>query len=159
MRHSLAFIGLLLASCGGPAAKESAVDAPPTKPAVAPLAIRDETRRFPSKDRASVAVVPDHLDGKAYLPGGNLASYARGKTGFRAFLVETASPTAAAILLGDVRKNLQDAKFIPSFGGYFGKDGATPYFVFAKGKWLAGVAGLPQSDADAFAREFAARLN
>jgi hypothetical protein len=43
-------------------------------------------------------------------------------------------------------------------GGYFGMDGDQTVYVFTKGAWVAGVAGLPQVKADAVAREFAARL-
>jgi hypothetical protein len=53
---------------------------------------------------------------------------------------------------------LADAKFLPSFGGYFGMDGETPWFVFVKGRYLAGVVGLPQEEADLVARELAARI-
>ena len=38
-------------------------------------------------------------------------------------------------------------------------DGETPVFVFPKGKFVAGVVGLPHEEADLLAREFAARLN
>lgn len=153
---------LLAAGCGtnapapAPEAKSAEAPAPTPKPA---RKILDETQKFPSKNRASVTVVEPNVEGRPYLPAGNVAQYGAGKTAFKAFVIQTDSPTAAAILLSDVRRNLTGAKLVPSFGGYFGTDSGVPYFVFPKGKWLAGVAGLPQDKADAFAREFAARIN
>ena len=66
---------------------------------------------------------------------------------------------AAALLLFDYKKRMENPKLIPHFGGYYGKDGDRMVFVFAKGSWVAGVAGLPEKDADLAARELAARLN
>jgi len=70
-------------------------------------------------------------------------------------------PTAqdAAFLLLDWNKALSGAKIIPAFGGYFGQDAGGPVFVFTKGAWIAGVAGLPEKDADLAARNLAAHLD
>ena len=38
-------------------------------------------------------------------------------------------------------------------------DAATPVYLFQKGAFLAGFAGLPEKEADPLARQFAARLN
>jgi hypothetical protein len=65
----------------------------------------------------------------------------------------------AALLLPDWSKALTDSTLVPSFGGYFGMDSGRPVFVFAKGSWIAGIAGLPQKDADLLARTLAAQLN
>jgi hypothetical protein len=65
----------------------------------------------------------------------------------------------AAVLLLDFKKQLANPKVIAHFGGYFGKDGDKPTFLFAKNEWLCGVIGLPLADADARGREFASRLN
>ena len=54
---------------------------------------------------------------------------------------------------------LAGPKFIAHFGGYAGKDGETDVFLFSKGSWLAGIRGLPLSEADLIARDFAARLD
>ncbi|MBI4904110.1 MAG: hypothetical protein HY820_10775 [Acidobacteria bacterium] len=62
-------------------------------------------------------------------------------------------------MLFDYKKALTGPKFIPHFGGYFGKDGNRDIFVFSKGAWIAGVAGLAEKDADAIARDFASRLD
>ncbi len=75
------------------------------------------------------------------------------------FVGKMPSPTDAAILLLDWRKALTGARLIPSFGGYYGVDGSRPVFVFAKGSWITGVAGLAEKEADAQARLLAARLN
>mgnify|MGYP003455627322 CR=1 FL=1 len=153
-----AFSLLFVAGCGS----STTAPAPEAKSAEAPKPARkilDETQKFPSQNRGAVTVVEPNVEGKPYLPAGNVAQYGTGKSAFKAFVIQTDSPTAAAILLNDVRKNLTDAKLVPSFGGYFGTDSGIPYFVFPKGKWLAGVVGLPQDKADAFARQFAARIN
>ena len=64
----------------------------------------------------------------------------------------------AAFLLPDWRKALTNPKLVPSFGGYFGEEAGRPLFVFAKGAWNAGVAGLAEKQADAQARLLAAEL-
>jgi hypothetical protein len=74
------------------------------------------------------------------------------------FLAKLNTPTDAAILLLDWSQALTDSKLVPSFGGYSGKDGERPVFVFAKGAWIAGIAGLPQNQADAEARVLASRI-
>ena len=61
--------------------------------------------------------------------------------------------------LFEYKGQLAGAKFIAHFGGYAGKDGDTEVFLFSKGNWLAGIRGLPQSEADLIARDFASRLN
>jgi hypothetical protein len=145
----------LLAGCGG--------GAEPKKPAAAPAkkrpAVADETHRFPAEGRIDAKVVEDHVLGREFLPGGNVARYRRGKQEFEMFLIRTKVPEAAALLLFDYKKRMENPKLIAHFGGYYGKDGDRMVFVFAKGAWLAGVAGLPEKDADMAARELAARLN
>ena len=53
---------------------------------------------------------------------------------------------------------MNDSKLIASFGGYFGQSDGRPVFVFSKGAWIAGIAGLPEKGADAQARLLAAQL-
>ena len=146
---------LLAGGCGG----EKPAGAP--KKAAAPAAPKptDQTRRFPAADRVDVTLVERGLFGKPFLPGGNVAKYKRGAREYEMFLVRAASPAAAATLLFDYKTALKDPKFIAHFGGYFGGDGGAPTFLFTKGSWLAGVRGLPQAEADAVARELAARLD
>ena len=104
-------------------------------------------------------LVDDHVLGKDFLPGGNVAEYRRkGKT-YQQFLVHAKSAEAAALLLFDFKGHLRDAKFLPHMGGYFGMDDTTPVYILQKGVFLAGFVGLSEKDADLLARQFAARLD
>jgi len=119
----------------------------------------DESRRFPLGDRTSLRLIDDHVLGKDFLPGGNIAEYRRkGKT-YQQFLVHSTSPESAALLLFDFKGHLKDAKYLAHMGGYFGMDEATPVYMFQKGVFLAGFVGLPEKEADVLARQFAARLD
>jgi len=145
----------LLLSCGAepkPAAPEPAHTAGTAKPA-------DESRRFPLANRVDTLVVEHGLLGKPFMPGGTLAHFKRGKTEYIMFIAKMPSAQDAAFLLLDWNKALAGAKNIPSFGGYFGQDGGSPVFVFAKNAWIAGIAGLPEKDADLAARSLAAHLD
>lgn len=119
---------------------------------------KDESVRFPVKNRIETKVVDRELMGKKFMPGGTMARYKAAKGEYTMFVAEARSAADAPLILLDWKKAMPDAKLVPSFGGYFGKDGATPVFVFTKGKWIAGVAGLPQAQADAEARILAGRL-
>ncbi|MGC8758675.1 MAG: hypothetical protein ACP5UT_05490 [Bryobacteraceae bacterium] len=152
---AIALALLFLAGCGAPAPEKKAAATPvKKKPAVS-----DETRRFPSEGRIEAKVVEDHILGKDFLPGGTLVRYRKGKQEYEMFLVRASVPEAAALMLVDYRKQLENPKLIAHFGGYYGKDGDRMAFVFAKGSWFAGVIGLPEKEADLAARELAARLN
>lgn len=147
-------LAVFLVACGGsseprPAPQEQAVEKP--KPP-------DERRRFPKDGQVSMELVDDRLLGKDFLPGGNLAAYERDGKNYQQFLIATKTPESAALLGFEIKAALRDAKFVPHFGGYFGLDGETPWFIFPKGKYLAGVVGLPQAEADGVARDFAARI-
>jgi hypothetical protein len=96
--------------------------------------------------------------GKKFMPGGTIARYKTPKGEYTMFVGQARSAADAPLILLDWKKAMPDAKLVPSFGGYFGKDGSVPTFVFTKGSWIAGVAGLPQAQADAEARALAARL-
>jgi len=144
----------LLCACGNPPPKQQTQAAP--APAAKPV---DEGRRFPVADRVSLRLVDDHILGKDFLPGGNVAEYRRkGKT-YQQFLIRTESAQAAALLMFDYQSHLKGAKYLAHMGGYFGTDGATPVYLFAKGVYLAGFVGLPEKEADPLARQFAARLD
>lgn len=144
---------LLLAGCGG------TTPAPAPKQAAAVAKPADESRRFPSANRTRITVVDDHLLGKAFLPGGNLAAY-QGKAGtYQQFLAKLATPEQAALVLFDYKSSLKDSKYVPHMGAYYGMDGTQPTYVLSKGPWLAGFVGLPEQQAEPLAREFAARLN
>ena len=104
-------------------------------------------------------LVDDQLLGKDFLPGGNLASYEKDGNPYQQFLIVAKDPESAALLSFEIKGKLAAAKLIPHFGGYFGMDGETPWFIFPKDKYVAGVVGLPQEEADLVARDFAARIN
>ncbi len=156
---SLAGAAVVLAAAGLVSCGEEKKAPAPAPAAVKKAHIKEEPMRFPQKDLEGVKVVDDALMGKAFLGGGNLAHYKRGKAEFDLFLVKSTGAEAAALVLFDYKKALTDAKLIPHFGGYFGKDGDREVFVFTKGAWVAGVAGLGEKDADALARDFASHLN
>jgi hypothetical protein len=146
---------ILLNSCGSP--PKPAASKPAKKAELAkPL---DESDRFPTANLAGTKVVDKELMGKTFMPGGTLARYKKGKKGYEMFVAKLATSTDAAILLLDWHKTMADSKLIPSFGGYFGLDAGRPVFVFSKGVWIAGIAGLPQKEADVEARALASRLN
>ena len=156
-RQALAVLALLLMACSVPS---DAPKEPKAKKEPAPVQKpNDETRRFPLQDRVSVEIVDDHIMGKDFLPGGNLASYeAKGKE-WQQFLVHDASPASAALLLNEYRGAMEGPKYLAHMGGYFGKDGNTDVLVMQKGRWLLGIVGLPEKEADMVARGFAARLD
>ena len=134
---------------------------PKPQPAAAPPAAKpiDESRRFPVADRVSMRLVDDHILGKDFLPGGNVAQYRSKSKTYRQFLVRSTGAQSAALLMFDFKGRLKDPKFLPYMGGYFGFDGATPVYMFQKGVFLAGYVGLPEKEAEVLARQFAARLD
>jgi hypothetical protein len=103
--------------------------------------------------------VDKELLGKKFMPGGTLAQYRKGMTEYDMFLARANNTTEAALVLPDWEHELTDSKFIPSFGGYFGRDQGRPVFVFTKGAWIVGVVGLPEKEADKEARKLANTLN
>lgn len=143
-----------IVSCGS----ESRPAAPATakKPEAPPPS--DESRRFSKANLVATKVVDKELMGKPFMPGGTLARYRKGKTEYEMFIAQLPSATDAAILLPDWSRSLAGAKLVPAFGGYFGLDAGRPVFVFAKGAWIAGIAGLPEKEADAQARILAGQI-
>ena len=103
-------------------------------------------------------LVPDHLLGKDFMPGGNLADYTTENGTFQMFLLEAADAKNAAFMLLDWNGAIPNAKYLAHMGGYFGLDQGKPIYVFSKGPYLAGIVGLPQEKADIEARRFAERL-
>jgi hypothetical protein len=152
MRLAILSLAALLSSCGS-----EPKPSPPPKAAAPRLS--DESRRFPQTGLVDTKVVGSQLFGKSFMPGGTLARYKMGATEFEMFVAKLPTAMDAAILLPDWSKALTGAKLVPSFGGYFGKDGGRPVFVFAKNAWIAGVVGLPEKEADSQARTLAGRLN
>jgi hypothetical protein len=123
----------------------------------------DESRKMPVANRTSSEVIADHMFEREWLPGGTIGHYKKGAKQWDLILVKCGSPATAAEWLLDYKKELDGSKLVPSFGGFFGTETlgqakGQPVFIFTKGDWLAAVAGLPQSDADLIARDFAARF-
>jgi hypothetical protein len=147
---------LLLSSCDSKPPEPPNTEAP--KPVETPKPA-DESRRFSKVHLLDTIVVEKQLLGKPFMPGGTLAQYKKGRTDFDMFIAKMASPTEAALVLPDWKKALPDAKYIASFGGYYGHDAGRPIFVFTKGVWIAGVAGLSEKDADVEARKLAKALD
>ena len=153
---SIRFLSILacasfLVSCGSaPAPKPAPVAESPTP--------HDESSSLPTANLTGTRVVNKQLMGKSFMPGGTVGRYKKGKVEYEMFLAKLPSALDAAILLPDWRKALTGARLIPSFGGYFGTDDGRPMFVFTKGAWIAGVAGLSEKEADQQARVLAAPL-
>jgi len=146
---------VLLCACGSKPEPETA--APPPPPRAMPKPV-DESARFPKKDLIEVKLVEGHVLDKGLLPGGNVGYYRNARRSYQLFLVRTPSSESAAILLNDFKASLAVFQYVPTFGGFYGMDGANPVFIFQKGVYLAGVVGLTREEADQVAREFAARL-
>jgi len=155
MRFSiLLLLGALSFACGGPPPEQApvAAEAEQSKPPV------DERRRFPKEGLTEMLLVSDHLMGKDYLPGGNLASYEKDGTQYQQFLLQSEDDREALGLLSSIKDELEDRKFVAAFGGYYGQMGGVGWFVFLKQNYLLGITGLPQDEADLIARDFAARI-
>ena len=157
MRALLIGLAAFTVACGS--APEAAKKAEETKaPAPAPKKVADHTSMLLDKNRTGVSIVPDHLVGNSALPGGSLGEYDLGGKDYEMFVAELATAQDAAFLLPDVKKTLTDPEYLPQMGGYFGTFSGKPFYVFAKGQYVAGVYGLPQKPADELARELAVRL-
>ena len=128
-------------------------------PAAQAEAIRDDTHRFHKDGLVSSAVVPDHLGGKEFMPGGNYAEYDKGGKQYSVFFTERRTEDQAMFLAMDYRDELTDPKFIPTFGGFFGLDGDVPTLVFQKQRYVVAVTGLDLEDADQAGRLIAGYLN
>ena len=156
-RTILSLVALLSVACSSPekVAERSASPLPAPAPTEKPA---DETGKFPEKNRVAVRIDDPHIFGKGMLPAGNVAVYKNKDVSYQLFLAKAKNPEAAAIMLFDLKNSMGVAKYVPSFGGYYGVDNGAPLFVFQKGSYVAGVTGLLEKDADPIAREFAARV-
>lgn len=158
MRTLAIMAALAMAACSSAPAPEKSAEK--TAAPAPPPRVHDDTALLLTDHRVSASVVPDHVLGNKALPGGTLGEYEAKGRKYELFIVETPSAQDAAILLLDVKGTLGgDPAYIAYMGGYYGQDAGKPIFVFAKKQWVAGVAGLPQADSDAIARELAARLH
>lgn len=144
---------LLLSSCDSkPVVREAPKVVETPRPS-------NESRRFPKTNLVGTVVVEKELLGKTFMPGGTLAQYKKGRLEYEMFLAKAVTASDASLILPDWEHAMTDAKFIPSFGGYFGRDAGRPVFVFTKGTWIAGIAGLPEKAADVEARKLAGKLD
>jgi hypothetical protein len=143
-------LALVLAGCGSAPEKKVVEHAPPP--------VKDNRLLLTQLDQLSARIVPDHLLDKKVLPGGTIGEYQSEGRKYQLFIIETASPQDAAILLLDLKTTLLDPAYIAYMGGYFGTDSGKPVYVFAKKQYLAGVTGLAEDLADPVARQLAARL-
>lgn len=148
---------MLLAACGS--SSDAAKTAPQQRKAAVPPKPPDESGVLPRTNQVSTEIVADHLLDKSFMPGGTLGRYRNGSLEYEIFVRKLASPLDAAVLLADWQKALKGAKLVPAFGAYVGDDGGRPVFVFTKGAWIAGVAGLNEKQADLPARSLANLLN
>ena len=114
---------------------------------------------LPPNNQTAVRIVQDHILDQPKLPGGTLGDYKAGGKKFQMFIIDTEDAQSAAFLVMDAKSFLQNPEYLSSFGGYFGSDGKQPVFIFSKLHYLAGVVGLPKSEADPLARVLASRLN
>ena len=150
----LSVCGLALALCGcgseapKPAPVKQAEAAPPT----------DDTRYLPKSGFVDSKVVAKELMSQPFMPGGTIGHYKLGAKEYDIFLAHGTTPVDVATKLIDWKKAMQEPKFLPSFGAYFGAIDKRPYFVFTKGAWIIGIVGLGEKEADGPARDVAARL-
>ncbi len=121
--------------------------------------ILDETRKFPKDGLVEAKIVTDRLAGKDFMPGGNFAEYETDGKKYQMFFTLRGDGDQALFLFMDYKNVLQEVRFIPHLGGYFGLDQGAPTLVFQKGKYVIGIKGLDQDAADQAARVMAAYLN
>jgi hypothetical protein len=113
---------------------------------------------LPPKGLKRSGIVMDHVAGIPKLPGGTVGDYAASGKTYQIFIVDAETNQQAAFLLLDAKGVLQNPEYLSSFGGYLGQESGRPIFVFAKERYLTGIVGLPQAEADPIARTLASRL-
>ncbi len=126
--------------------------------AMACLGAGDDTRLLPSANLVRSETASAHLLGPTLGPGGVVGNYRDQKGEYRLLLVRLPTNEKAAFLLLDVKKLMTEPHYLPHMGGFAGKKDGTPFYVFAKGPFVAAIAGKPEKEADVLARVFAARL-
>jgi hypothetical protein len=152
----VAFLVGLMVSCSAPA-PEKTVSGPQVKAPVHEPP-QDLQTKFALAGQTRMRVVPDHLLGKDFMPGGNLADYKTADGEYQMFLLKAADAQKAAFLLLDWKSAMAGSKYLAHMGGYFGTDQGKPIYIFAKGPYVAGLVGLSEEKADPEARRFAAKL-
>lgn len=156
LRLALFVAVLVTLACGSSPSGQSTASAKTSAPAEP---VRDETHRFHKTGLVESKVIPNHLGGKEFMPGGNLAEYERDGMQYQVFFAIRRNAEQAMFLAMDYRDTLTDSEFILHFGGFFGMDGETPTLIFPKDKYVIGVIGLEFDDADQAGRLIAAFLN
>src|SRR5206468_678576 len=108
----LVFAFLLLGlSCSGPAPESKSG---PVVPSHEPP--KDLATKFPLAGQVKMQLVPDHILGKDFMPGGNLADYKTEAGEYQVFLMEFPDVKAAAFKLLDWKTAIPDAKYLSSMG-------------------------------------------
>jgi hypothetical protein len=118
----------------------------------------DLRTKFPQAGLTRMEMVADHLLGKEYLPGGNIADYNTNVGVYQMFLIKEKDTTKAANLILDWRATHTDLQYMPTIGAYYGLDNGTPVYLFSKGLFVGGLVGLDANDANLQALGLAARL-
>ncbi len=121
-------------------------------------ATQDDALLMPKANLIESRAVPQHVLDPSIPPGGILANYRDKQGAYQMILVRQPSSEKAAFLLLDCKKVMTDAHYLAHMGGYAGKKNGEPFYVLAKGPFLAAVKGRPEQQADTLARIFAARL-
>jgi hypothetical protein len=118
----------------------------------------DASALLPKENVVAVKVVNKELLDKSFMPGGTVARYRRGQVEYEIFLGELPTATDSAIVLAHWDQALRNPKVVQSLDAYYGVDAGRPIYVFAKGRWVAGITGLSEKEADQQARMLAERL-
>ncbi len=157
MNRILAMIAVGVAiGCGSP---QDQVPAEPEKAARVIEEVRDETHRFHKVGLIGAKVVETNLGGKEFMPGGNLAEYEQDGKTYQVLFTQRRNADQAMVLLMDYKDILEDSKFVPHYGGFFGTDSGTPTLIFQKNRYVVVVRGLDLEAADQAGRMIAGHLN
>ncbi len=118
----------------------------------------NDEKLLPPTNLLDSRTVPDHVLGPSLPSGGVLGHYKDKKGAYELVVIRQPDNQKAAFFLLDVKKAMTDAHYLANFGGFAGKKEGKPFFVFAKGPFIAAIAGKPEVEAEPLARVFAARL-
>lgn len=122
------------------------------------FAAANDLNLLPPSHLIDSKVVAAHLFAPSLPPGGVVGEYREQKGGYRLLLVRMPTNDKAAFLLLDIKKLMTMPHYLAHMGGFAGSKDGQPFYVFAKGPFVAAIAGKPESEADLLARFFAGRL-
>ena len=125
---------------------------------VSPALYADDMALLPKAHLVGSTVRPAHLIAPSISAGGVAGTYKDTKGAYQQMLVRLPTTEKAAFLLLDVKKLMTAPRYLPHIGGFFGQKEGKPFYVFAKGPFLAVIEGKPEPEAEVLARIFAARL-